>query len=212
MIATVDVPMAIKRIEWLDFRDSIPAEQHEVEFAYQFEKLLNAIEHDVPNFEGAQARLHSVLRPIEYDEASRHLIRFTGRKWVMTEVESWLNSGRRMLWITGEAGIGKSALAAWLCDQRQEIAGVHYFRYDNAERNARRALLSLAWQLSTQVPDYKSQLNTSDLDAIGAETNIRGCLTGCLLNPSLIISRRRSAASCSSSMRWMKRSRGARTT
>jgi hypothetical protein len=90
----------------------VPAVEHEVKYAVRFERLLEAIEHNRLDFEGAQARLQSFLPPIEYDEASRHLPRFTGREWVMREVESWLASARRVLWITGEAGIGKSALAA----------------------------------------------------------------------------------------------------
>ncbi|MDP2999923.1 MAG: TIR domain-containing protein [Bryobacterales bacterium] len=174
MVSTVEPPLSICRIQWLDFRDSVPAGEHEVKYASRFEKLLEAIEHNRLDFEGAQARLQSCLPPIEYDEASRHLPRFTGREWVMREVESWLASGRRVLWITGEAGIGKSALAAWLCDRRPEIAGAHYCRYGNANRSDRKALLSLAYQLTTQLPDYQSRLNASALDAISAETNIRG--------------------------------------
>jgi hypothetical protein len=127
MVSTVEPPLSICRIQYLDFRDCVPAGQHEPRYAAQFDKLLDAIDHDRLDFEGVQARLKRSLPPIEYDEASRHLPRFTGREWVMQEVEAWLASGlaspRRVLWITGEAGIGKSALAAWLCDRRPEIAG-----------------------------------------------------------------------------------------
>ena len=76
-----------------------------------------------------------------------------------------------MLWITGEAGIGKSALAAWLCERRPEIAAAHYCRCGNAGRSDRKALLSLAWQLSTQLPDYEARLNASALEGIAGETN-----------------------------------------
>lgn len=127
MVSTVEPPLSICRIQYLDVRDCVPADQHEPRYAAQFATLLDAIDHDRLDFEGVQARLQRFLPPIEYDEASRHLPRFTGRAWVMQEVEAWLASGlaspRRVLWITGEAGIGKSALAAWLCDRRPEIAG-----------------------------------------------------------------------------------------
>lgn len=159
MVSTVEPPLSIRLIQWLDFRDCVPVEQHEVKYTAQFEKLLGAIEHDRLDFEGAQTRLQNFLQPIKYDEASRHLPRFTGRDWAMKEVESWLDSGRRVLWITGEAGIGKSALAAWLCDRRPEIAGAHYCRYGNSNRSDRKALLSLAYQLTTQLPDYQDRLN-----------------------------------------------------
>jgi len=166
MVATVEPPLSIARLQWLDFRDS-------AHYDNRFAQLLEAIEHDRLDFGGAQARLHKILQPIDYDEPSRHLKRFTGRDWVLPEVERWLaTSGRRILWITGEAGIGKTALSAWLCEQRPEIAGAHYCRYNNAERGERRALLSLARQLSTQLPDYADLLNASPLEGIAGETSL----------------------------------------
>src|ERR1039457_2864601 len=122
MVSSVEPPLSICRIQYLDFRDCVPADQHEPRYAAQFHKLLDAIEHDRLDFEGVQARLQRFLPPIEYDEASRHPPRFTGRDWVMREVVAWLASPRRVLWITGEAGIGKSALAAWLGARRPGIA------------------------------------------------------------------------------------------
>src|ERR1039458_4840827 len=133
MVSTVEPPLSLAAIQWLDFRDCLPPEEHEVKYAARLERLQEAIKHNQLNFEGAQARLRAVLQPIEYDEPARHLPRFTGREWVNREVETWLASGgRRVLWITGEAGIGKSALAAWLCERRSEIAAAHYCRYGNA--------------------------------------------------------------------------------
>lgn len=39
-----------------------------------------------------------------------------------------------MLWITGDAGVGKSAVAEWLCDKRPEIAAYHFCRFGNSDR------------------------------------------------------------------------------
>ena len=159
------------------------ASQHEPQYAARLAQLLDAIDHNRLDFEGMQARLQRYLPPIEYDEASHHLPRFTGREWVTKDVETWLASGRRVLWVTGEAGIGKSALAAWLCDRRPEVAAAHYCRYGNANRSDRKALLSLAWQLTTQLPDYQDRLNASPLDAIAAETNLRGLFDRLFVEP-----------------------------
>ena len=91
----------------------------------------------------------------------------------MTEVEEWLASSSRVLWITGEAGVGKSALAAWLCNKRPEIAAYHFCRFGNSDRvDARKALFSLAYQLSTQLPVYQDRLNASPLDKTVVETNL----------------------------------------
>jgi len=144
-----------------------------VQYEKRFEQLLKAIEEKQVPFEGAHQRLLNYLQPIIYDDPSHHLSRFTGREWVMTEVEHWLASSARVLWVTGEAGVGKSALAAWPCDRRPEIAAYHYCRFDNSERvDPRRALFSLAYQLSTQLPIYQDRLNASPLDKTVDETNL----------------------------------------
>ena len=184
MVSTVEPPLLICRVQWLDFRDCVPVERHEIKYAARFGKLLEAIEHNWLDLDGIQARLQAVLQPIDYDEPALHLPRFCGRDWVNAEVERWLASaGRRVLWITGEAGIGKTALSAWLCERRPEIAGAHYCRYGNASRGGRKALLSLAWQLSTQLVDYESRLNASALDGIGGETSLRGLFDRLFVEP-----------------------------
>jgi len=184
MVSTVEPPLSLAAMQWLDFRDCLPPEEHDVKYAARFARLREAIEHNRLNFEGAQARLRAVLQPIEYDEAARHLPRFTGRAWVDREVTRWLaRGGRRVLWITGEAGIGKSALAAWLCARRPEIAGAHYCRYGNAGRSDRKALLSLAWQLSTQLPDYEARLNASALEGIAGESTLAALFDRLFVTP-----------------------------
>lgn len=174
MLSTVEPPLSICRLQWLDMRNCFPAEEHEVQYAKQFEHLVQAlIEKQVP-FEGVQQRLLNYLNPISYDDdLTKHLSRFTGREWVICEVDDWLASSRRALWITGEAGAGKSALAAWLCAKRPEIVAYHFCRFGNSDRvDPRKALFSLAHQLSTQLPIYQDRLNSSPLDKTVIETNV----------------------------------------
>jgi WD40 repeat protein len=173
MVSTVEPPLSICRLQWLDMLNCFPAEQHEAQYQKRFEQLLKAIEEKLVPFEGVQQRLLNYLQPITYDDPFRHLTRFTGREWVMTEVEQWLASSARVLWVTGEAGVGKSALAAWLCNRRPEIAAYHYCRFGNSERvDPRRILFSLAYQLSTQLPIYQDRLNASQIDMTVAEINL----------------------------------------
>src|SRR6516162_9757790 len=60
---------------------------------------------------------------------------------------------KRILWITAEPGVGKSALAAWLGEQLPETSAFHYFAWDdNNRRDPEAALESVAYQLTTCIP------------------------------------------------------------
>src|SRR5271166_228103 len=185
MVSAVEPPLSICRMQYLDMRNCFPAEQHEEQYRKQLDALVKAlVEKQVP-FEGVQQRLLHYLQPITYsDDLTRHLLRFTGREWVMTEVDAWLASSSRVLWITGEAGVGKSAIAAWLCNKRPEIAAYHFCRFGNSDRvDARKALFSLAYQLSTQLPVYQDRLNASPLDQTVVETNVPAVFDRLFVNP-----------------------------
>lgn len=52
---------------------------------------------------------------------------FTGRQWVFREIDKWLESKHERFFIlTGEPGVGKSALADRLTQLRQDIAAHHF--------------------------------------------------------------------------------------
>jgi WD40 repeat protein len=174
MVSDIEPPLSICRLQWLDMRQCFPTELHKEQYSNQFEHLLRALTEKQVQSDGVQQRLLNYLQPIRYtDDLSRHLSRFTGRAWVNAEVENWLASTKRILWITGEAGVGKSALAAWLCDKRPEIAAYHFCHFGNTERtDTRRTLFSLAYQLGTQLPVYWNRLNASPLDMTIVETNV----------------------------------------
>lgn len=81
---------------------------------------------------------------------------FTGRDWVVEEIDRWLQQeNERFFILTGEPGIGKSAIAARLIQLRQDIAAYHFCiagRSGTIEPN--NVLLSLAAQLIDYFPDY----------------------------------------------------------
>jgi hypothetical protein len=175
MVADVEPPLSIARLQYLDMRDCVPVAEHEDKYKARFKQLAAAVEHDRIELEGVQARLISHLDPLPYEpEVSTHL-RFTGRKWVLAEIDRWLSDAkRRVFWIMGEAGIGKSALAAWLAGHRPEMAAFHACRHGNSDRvNPVKVLASIAYQLSTQLADYRDRLNASNLDALRGETSGR---------------------------------------
>jgi hypothetical protein len=186
MVVKVEPPLSICRLQYLDMRDCVPVDDPQSRYEWKFGQLLQAIEHNRLDGEGVQARLLNYLEPLPYEaEVSQHLLCFTGRDWVVKDLERWLaDPRRRVFWITGEAGVGKSALAAWLSRKRPEIAAFHACRYGNSDRvNPRKALTSLAYQLSTQLPDYQQRLNTSNLDALRGEANARAVFERLFVDP-----------------------------
>jgi len=158
MLATVRPPASIFGLNYIDFRGCVPAEEHKTRYESAFQRLLDALHAPHGEFKGEQARLQRALQPIIYDEPARHLARFSGREWAFKEIEAWIQTPDRVLCIVGEAGTGKSALAAAFFERRPEIAGAHYCRYDDSTRSGPRALLSLAWQLATEAQEYYNRL------------------------------------------------------
>ena len=87
------------------------------------------------------------------------------REWLFSEVEGWLRdeeSDSRVMIILGDAGMGKTVIAATVC-QRMEmsgnLAGMHFCKYGvNRYRNASLMLQSLANSLCSVLPEYREAL------------------------------------------------------
>ena len=85
------------------------------------------------------------------------------REWVFKQVEDWFNddsSENRAFIITGEAGMGKSMIAAKICERmNQHFAGCHFFSYKNDRyRDPKIFLQSLAFQICSVLQEYKVAL------------------------------------------------------
>ena len=88
------------------------------------------------------------------------------REWVFDQVSKWLNdksSNNRAFIISGQAGMGKSTIAAVTCKRFPEHFGAcHFFQYNNSRYNDPKFLLqSLAWQLCHVIPEYKQNLTNN---------------------------------------------------
>ncbi|HUL61524.1 MAG TPA: TIR domain-containing protein, partial [Methanocella sp.] len=177
MLVWCEPPLSICRIQWLDMQDCLPLGDRRERYAARFERLVEALQHDRVEFEGHQSKLSTVLKPLSFDaEIKYNLDRFTGRTWMFDEYTKWLAdpNGSRVFWIVGGPGVGKTAISSWLCAHRPEIVALHFCCYDNVEkRDPRRAVMSIAYQLSTQLPDYEERLrrvSTDDLKGLDART------------------------------------------
>ena len=100
------------------------------------------------------------------------------RKSVVTKVNDWLKDGsspNRVMVIVGNAGMGKSVIAAELSKrmfQEGKLSGSHFCQHDKVRhRNPKVMLQSLAYQLSHSLPDYRKALVKQLSRNLGVEIN-----------------------------------------
>lgn len=173
MIENVKPPLCIARIQYIDMENFFnPGEIYFDEESYQerFATLINIL-HGISeiNHEGDFEILHNRLVPLDNDVYYEHFRHnFYGREKLFDYYHKWVKSDSRLLWIVGNAGVGKTAFIAKLTENNDEISAVHFCRYNDSDRaNAKRAIMSIAFYLSTQIEEYKNLLlNLHDLDKL----------------------------------------------
>ncbi len=110
--------------------------------------------------EPASPRLHALdFAP----DIGRLTEEFAGRQWIFEAIEDWLkHSSERFFILTGEPGVGKSALAARLTQVREDMAAFHFcIAGRNSTIRAATVLRSLAAQLAENLPGYGEALATT---------------------------------------------------
>ena len=97
--------------------------------------------------------------------------RFTGREWLFEQIDQWLQqqSQEQFYLLTGEPGVGKSAIVAQLIKRWQaqpenaeqgKLAAYHFCRAGDVETvRPGRVLRSIAAQLGNTLPHYGKALN-----------------------------------------------------
>jgi WD40 repeat protein/transposase-like protein len=187
MVVWSEPPLAICRTQWLDMRDCVPLSDRSERYEEKFRLLAGAVEEGKLDHAGSHARLLRWLEPLSFEaDFAEHLSGFTGRQWVFDAIDKWLADpgAARIFWIAGKPGVGKTALAAWLCYHRREIAAFHFCRYNHKLRSdARRCVLSIAYQLGTQLPDYQARLNGLDLEQVASEPDARTLFSSLVVEP-----------------------------
>jgi len=170
MVVESEPPLSICRIQWLDMRECIPITEKGALYTPKLGQLLRALEEGELETKGIQSRLLGVLEPIQFSADVVKLLRdFTGRQWVIAEVDQWLHNpaGSKVFWITGAPGVGKSAISAWIRDHRHEVAAFHFCDINSEEkRSPAKMVRSLVYQLSTQLRDYQERLSRLPLENI----------------------------------------------
>jgi WD40 repeat protein len=174
LLAECEQPLSICRLQYLDMTDCFPVEPRNPRYLDKVGQLVKELESPALDFDGVQSRLLATLEPIDFGAELRdHLRKFIGRKWLIGHIQNWLanDAGPNVYWLAGEAGSGKTALAAWLSFHLPEVAALHFCRFTNTySRDPRRMVLSLAYQISTQVPDYRAAVLAIDIAALARDT------------------------------------------
>ena len=173
MVADCDLPLAVSQLQWLDMRDCLSAIQDIDLYQRKFRVLLETIEGWVGEQIDAREGLLAALKPIDcFSEIGTHLAYFTGRQVVHARIRDWLSkaNAQRVYWFVGDPGVGKSALAASLHNWPEMIA-FHFCRYGHEDKSDyRKFLLSLAFQLSCALPEYRGRLISMNLREETAKT------------------------------------------
>ena len=110
-------------------------------------------------------KIEQKFRPISsVIDRDRYLKDFVGRQWVLDEVEQWINEDKSPLfWLTGEPGVGKSAISAYLVEHSELIRVHHFFLFDkNSTLDLKQVAKSLAYQLSCYLPEYAEFIDNID--------------------------------------------------
>jgi TIR domain-containing protein len=172
MLVSVEPPLSISRLQWLDMTDCIPLPEQQSAFDRQVDALAGALEDGevVLTLADPRKKLSDSLQPIAFDyEMSTGLADFTSRRWVIDTVDLWLNDprGGPIFWLRGGVGAGKTTVALWLAANRAEFGAWHFCKSGHvAKSDARRCVMSLAYQFSTQLPEYRERLDSLNVKRI----------------------------------------------
>lgn len=163
-LALEELPTSVRHIEWLDLSDwrarrDQGGEAFEAWYPVRLQDVIAKLAPQ-PQYRAEIERLERQLRPAPDGVRAAELLQtgFNGRQWLRDEVERWRVARRsRVLCITGEPGIGKSAIAAWLARSNPvQTVALHFCQYDLPDsRESRRVVASIAFQIARRLPDFR---------------------------------------------------------
>jgi len=168
---TVSPPVNIGHIQWLDM--SLWQSLHEKGgnawtqwFEEKIDEIIRVVESDESRrFAGEIELLKQYLQPVSSDARINELLikGFYGRTWLMNDVEEWrlqYHNPSRVFVLLAEAGVGKSAFAAYLTHNRGDVVvASHFCRWNMPlHSSADIAVKSIAFQMATKLPDYRKFL------------------------------------------------------
>ncbi|MEQ1486869.1 MAG: tetratricopeptide repeat protein [Methylotenera sp.] len=119
---------------------------------------------DISSNESEEIRiLQNVLQPTTSEsKISQHLSGFVGRKWIFDAYHDWLenNPKSRLFWIKAGPGVGKSAIAANLIQNKREAIYASWFcdAKSSERKDPSSVLRSIAFQLALRWAGFRHRL------------------------------------------------------
>jgi tetratricopeptide (TPR) repeat protein len=166
--ADTAVPASIGHLQWLDMHDwaSLHAQDPvawEAWYAPKLQAILALLADPARHeFTGEISELVTRLKPVIQTADIFPLIEgFVGREWLAEHVNDWrLHQPRKVFWLAGGPGTGKSAFAAWITHYaRANVVGLNLCKFGNEDRtDARKVIRTLAFLVATRLADYRHAL------------------------------------------------------
>ena len=170
----ISAPLTLSSIQWHKFQDWKEIKEGKKtgpkgeDWDAWFGSLMTEIRQNLADIThqqklGELGELAQILNPISFTaDIIQSVEGFFGRKWLFEAYRAWLPSNKRLFWLKGSPGIGKSSFAAKLVhDGNSEVVG--YFKCSfqglkSAEDSASECIRTLAYQLASRLPDYRIKL------------------------------------------------------
>jgi WD40 repeat protein len=190
LAAPCEPPFVIFRLDYIDltaWRDS--ADQYKLGFKRLIDSIQAHLRGEPPRYRRWDDRFPQFdFGPFLYDRRRD----FCGREWLFQRIDAWrADPGRqRALLITGDPGIGKSAIVAQLVHLNPggQVLAYHCCRADTPETlRPSRFIRGLAGMIASQLDAYASQLDNPQVENALAEsrceTDAASALEEGILNP-----------------------------
>lgn len=188
MLKTVTPPLSIYRLQYLDLTDT--SNDKNTCFPRILHSLTTPDKNDVDN----PYRITSMMRnldPLDFTgEIELFSKDFVGRKWSIPMIEDWASEHHGVLVITGSAGVGKTALAVFLYNHLPDAIAFYMFRRnDNAKLPLKRFVTTIAYEMSTQIKEYREALKALDLFQLVASLNPSRLFQQLIVSPLMKLNR-----------------------
>lgn len=163
-------PLTLSHVQWLDISEFEAHYPQNMGDSDQFKHWRNWIHKKtnqlVLHLEtkkpvlGEINTLFDVLKPLNFVAEIAHKSHgFVGREWLIERLLKKSNSNKRVLVIQAPAGFGKSAFLANFAHQRDDVIGMHFCKWnDVVTQNAEKLVVTMAFQLASRVPSYRTLL------------------------------------------------------